>query len=448
MLRAFAAIFVRLVPAFILLCAAGLAYPAAIEIRLWHGMSGAPAAELDRLIARYNASQKEFRVVSYFQGPYDDVMADDIKIRRGTRRSPHIVQVQDGATADMMQSGFARPLWQLVLESRPKRRQQSHQNADAKYLPAVAAYFSDAEGRLLALPFTAATPVLYYNRDAFRQAQLDPELPPKTWYEAAKTLGVLVESGQSCGLTTAWQSWVLVENMSAWHNQRFATQGNGMASAAGASDARLTFNTRLMVRWISMLSSWRKAGYFTYSGRKDEAEARFASGECAMLTSSSAVYVRLRKRAGFDLGVAQLPYYDDFDDAPQNTLVGGSALWVLAGASAAQYRGVASFFAYLSRPQVQVEWQERTGGVPLTTAAYELMQKQGFYRSHPEQEVAVRQLLAKPTEDSGGIRLGGLRFIRGIIDEELESVWNDKKTPLDALNAAVQRGNLLLETTK
>ena len=440
MLRALFAIF--------LLCAAGLAYPAAIEIRLWHDVSGAPAVDLDRLIARYNASQKEFRVVSYFQGPYDDVMADDIKIRRGTRRSPHIVQVQDGATADMMRSGFARPLWQLAQESRPKRRQQSPQNADAKYLPAVAAYFSDAEGRLLALPFTAATPVLYYNRDAFRQAQLDPELPPKTWYEAAKTLGVLVESGQSCGLTTAWQSWVLVENMSAWHNQRFATQGNGMASAAGASDARLTFNTRLMVRWISMLSSWNKAGYFTYSGRKDEAEARFASGECAMLTSSSAAYIRLRKRAGFDLGVAQLPYYDDFDDAPQNTLVGGSALWVLAGASAAQYRGVASFFAYLSRAQVQVEWQERTGGVPLTTAAYELMRKQGFYRSHPEQEVAVRQLLAQPTGDSGGIRLGGLRFIRGIIDEELESVWNDKKTPLDALNAAVQRGNLLLETAK
>src|SRR4026209_1127736 len=110
MLRAFAAIFVRLVPAFILLCAAGLAYPAAIEIRLWHAMSGAPAAELDRLIARYNASQKEVRVVSYFQGPYDEVMAGDIKIRRGTRRSPHIVQVQDGATADMMRSGFAGAL--------------------------------------------------------------------------------------------------------------------------------------------------------------------------------------------------------------------------------------------------------------------------------------------------------------------------------------------------
>jgi sn-glycerol 3-phosphate transport system substrate-binding protein len=453
MLRAFTAIFVRLVLASILLCAAGLAYPAAIEIRLWHGMSGASGVELDRLIARYNASQKDYRVVSYFQGPYDDVMADDIGLRKGTRRSPHIVQVQDGATADMMRSGFARPLWQLLQESRPKppaksplkSRPKPPPEVDAKYLPAVAAYFSDAEGRLLALPFTAATPVLYYNRDAFRQAQLDPELPPKTWYEVAKTLGVLVESGQSCGLTSAWQSWVLVENMGAWHNQRFATQGNGMASAAGTSDARLAFNTRLMVRWIAMLSSWHKAGYFSYSGRKDEAEARFASGECTVLTSSSASYTRLRKRAGFDMGVAQLPYFDDFDDAPQNTLVAGSALWVLAGASAAQYRGVASFFAYLSRPQVQAEWHQRTGDLPLTTAAYELTRKQGFYETHPGQEIAVRQLLATPTGDSGGIRLGGLRHIRGIIDEELESVWSGKKTPLDALNAAVRRGNVLLE---
>jgi sn-glycerol 3-phosphate transport system substrate-binding protein len=238
---------------------------------------------------------------------------------------------------------------------------------------------------------------------------------------------------------------VLVENMSAWHNQRFATQGNGMASGAARSEARLAFNTRLMVRWISMLSSWQKAGYFSYSGRRDEAEARFASGECAMLTSSSAAYAQLRRRAGFDFAVAQLPYYDDFDHAPQNTLVGGSALWALAGQSAAQYRGIASFFAYLARPQVQAELHQRTGELPLTTAAYELTRKQGFYDAHPGQEIGVRQLLARPTEDSGGIRLGGLRQIRGIIDEELESVWSGRKTPLDALNAAVRRGNLLLE---
>ncbi len=405
--------------AIFLLCAAGLA-AAAEEIRLWHGMSGALGMELDRLVARYNASQKQYRVASFFQGPYDDVMADDIALRKGTRRAPHLVQVSDSGTAEILKSGAARPLWELL-------------QLDAKYLPAVSAHLSDPEGRLLALPFTGATPVLYYNRDSFRNARLDPAKVPHSWYDMPQTLEALAESGQACGLTTAWPSWVLVENMSAWHNQRFSSQG------------RLSFNTRLMVRWVATLASWHKAGYFTHSGRRDEAEARFAAGECAMLISSSAAYAGLRKSARFDVGVAQLPYYDDFDDAPQNTLVGGSALWALAGNSPNAYRGVASFFAYLARPEVQTEWHQRTGDVPLTTEAYELTRKQGFHRRNPTHEIAVRQLLSRPTEDSAGIRLGGLPRIRGIIDEELESVWSGAKTPLDALNSAVQRGNLLLD---
>ena len=424
----------KILLAIFLLCVAAAA-PAAEEIRFWHGMSGAPGEELDKLVARFNASQKDYRVVSFFQGAYDEALAAELATRRG-RRLPHIVQVHEAGTADVIRSGAARPLWQVM--------QESGQDLDAKYLPAVSAYFSDAHGRLLALPFSGATPVLYYNRDAFRKAKLDPSKAPQTWYEMPKTLAALVESGQACALTTAWQSWVLVENMSAWHNQRFATQGNGMAGAS----ARLAFNTRLMVRWISMLASWHKSGYFTYAGRGNEAEARFASGECALLTSSSASYMELRRSARFDIGVAQLPYYDDFDEAPQNTLIGGSALWALAGQQAAAYQGVAAFFAYLSRADVQAEWHQRTGDVPLTTAAYELTRKQGFYRRNPGQEVAVQQLLLKPTDDSKGIRLGGLRRIRGIIDEELESVWNGTKTPLDALNAAVKRGNLLLDNVR
>jgi sn-glycerol 3-phosphate transport system substrate-binding protein len=419
----------------LMLCAAALAH-AAEEVRLWHAMSGPLGVELDRLVARFNASQREYRVVSFFQGPYDAVLADDLELRKGTSGAPHIVQVQDAATAEMVRSGAARPLWQVLREG--------GQETDARYLPAVSAYFADEEGRLLALPFNIHTPVLYYNRDAFREAKLDPSQPPATWYAMPDALAALVESGSACALTTTWPTWVLMETMSAWHNQVFATHHNGMAEGA----ARLAFNTRLMVRWISMLSTWRKAGYFSYSGRADEAEARFASGECALLTASSASYDALRAAAQFDFGVAQLPYYDDFDDAPQNTLVGGSGLWVVAGLPAAQYRGAARFLGYLASIDVQAFWHQRTGYLPITAAAYELSRRQGFYRGHPDQEIAVRQLLLKqPTEDSRGVRLGELPRIRGIINEELESVWSGKKAPLDALNAAVQRGNALLETT-
>ena len=418
---------------FVSLCAASQV-ALAKEILFWHSMSGARGEELDKLAARYNAQQPELRIVPVYKGPYDQALAAALAAHKAGK-GPHLLQVYEVGTADLMNAkDVVRPLWQVMKEAGVP--------LEAKYLPAVSAYFSDGSGKLLALPFNTSTPVLYFNRDAFRNAKLDPARPPKTWYEMPATLGALREAGSHCPFTTAWQSWVLLENMSAWHNQEFATHANGMDNA----NARLAFNSRLMMRWISMLSSWNKSGYFIYAGRGNEAEARFASGECAVLTSSSSSYADLKKNAKFDFAVAQLPHYDDWEGSPQNTLIGGAGLWVMAGKAKDEYQGAAKFLGWLSQPDVQAEWHQKTGYVPLTTAAYELARKQGFYASHPWHEVAVRQLLLKnPTKDSKGIRLPHFAKIRGIIDEELEHVWGGKKTPMDALNAAVKRGNGLLE---
>lgn len=423
--------------AFVLACAAVPAR-AQWEIRVWHAMSGAQGVELESLARRFNAAQQDYRVVLTYKGSYEEILAATLATRRkwswNAPPQPHVVQVHETGTAEMLaRRGLAMPLWQIL--------QDAGERLDG-YLPAVEAPFADADGRLLALPFNAATPVLYYNRDALRLAKLSPAEPPKTWYEMPAVLAALAAAGYGCAYTTAYPSWVLLENMSAWHDQRFATHRNGMQG----HEARLAFNSRLMVRWISMLSTWREAGYFTYWGRGDEAEARFAAGHCALLTSSSASYAALRARAGFDLGVAQLPYYDDFDEAPQNTLAASAGLWVLAGKPRIEYLGVARFFSFLAQPGVQAEWHQKSGEIPLTYAAYELTRKQGFYAANPGQEIAVRQVLLKlPTWDSRGIRLEQFPRIRGIINEELELVWGGRKSALDALNAAVARGNVLLE---
>jgi sn-glycerol 3-phosphate transport system substrate-binding protein len=426
------AILGRVIVACVLACAAAPAW-AQWEIRVWHAMSGAQGAEFDSLVQRFNAAQQDYRVVAAYKGSYEETLAAVLDTRRRGSRSapPHIAQIHETGTAEMLaRRGLTMPLWHIL--------QDTGERLDG-YLPPVEAPFTDADGRLLALPISAATPVLYYNRDALRTAKVEP---PKTWYEMPKVLAALAGVGYGCAFTTAYPSWVLLENMSAWHDQRFATHRNGMEG----NDARLAFNSRLMVRWISMLSTWREAGYFMYWGRGAEAEARFAAGHCALLTSSSASYAALRARAGFDLGVAQLPYYDDFDDAPQNTLAATAGLWVLAGKPPIEYLGVARFFAFLAQPGMQAEWHQKTGEIPLTYAAYELTRKQGFYAANPGQEIAVQQVLAKlPTWESRGIRLGQFPKIRGIINDELEQVWGGKKSALDALNAAVLRGNVLLE---
>ena len=404
------------------------------EIRFWHGMDIAAGSELNGLVQRFNDSQKDFRIVAEHKGSYEDVMIGALAAQRAAG-GPHLVQVYEVGTAHMMAAKSAvRPVWQVLYEN--------GERIETKFfLPAVAGYFSDGAGRLLALPFNIATPILFYNKDAFRKAGLDPEKAPKTWYEMPKAMGELVTAGYECVYTTVWPAWVQIENMSTWHNQDFATRENGLIGL----DAKLIFNTHLMVRHVSMLSSWARSGYFTYSGRRIEGERRFANGECAMVTAASSSYADLRREAKFDFGVAQLPYYDDIRGAPHHSLIGGAGLWGMAGKKNAEYRGVAKFLAWLARPEVQAEWHQRTGYVPVTRAAYELTAQKGFYKDSPGHEIAIRQLLLnQPTRESRGIRLGDFQNIRLILEEELERVWDGTVPPKLALDRAAERGNALL----
>jgi len=309
------------------------------------------------------------------------------------------------------------------------------------YLPTVTGYYTDPQGNMLSMPYNSSTPVLYYNKDTFQKAGLDPNAPPKTWSEFGKALDALKAAGSDCPFTTAWQSWVHLENLGAWHNVPFASKANGFEGL----DTELTFNGPLQVKHIQQMGDWAKEGKFVYSGRRNEGGARFRSGECAMFSESSAGYAGVKAEAAFDFGVSDLPYWDDVQGAPQNTIIGGASLWVLSGHPEAEYLGVARFFSFLSQPEVQADWHQQTGYLPITLAAYDLTKEQGFYEENPGTETALLQMTGKaPTENSKGLRLGNFDQIRGVIDEELEAVWAGDKTAQAALDSAVERGNVLL----
>jgi ABC-type sugar transport system, periplasmic component len=131
--------------------------------------------------------------------------------------------------------------------------------------------------------------------------------------------------------------------------------------------------------------------------------------------------------------------------APQNSIIGGATLWVLMGHEDEEYKGVADFFNYLYSPEVQAEWHQFSGYLPITQAAYELGQSQGFYEKNPGTDVAIKQItLNEPTPNSKGLRFGNYVQIRDIIDEEFEQLLSGNKSPQEALDAVVERGNALL----
>ena len=404
------------------------------EIQFWHSMGGALGDKVSELAGKFNATQSDYKVVATYKGGYPESMTAAIAAYRAGN-APHILQVFEVGTATMMAAkGAIVPVAKVMKDAdepfNPK-----------VYMPTVAGYYTDSKGNMLSFPFNSSTIVYYINKDAFKKAGLDPNKPPKTWKEFNAAAEKLKAAGQSCVYTSGWPSWMHIENFSAWHNVPIGTKDNGMAG----TDTEFKINSPLHVKHLTMLGDMSKKGLFTYAGRGNQAEAKFSSGECAMLTSSTGAQANIKRNAKFEWSVNFIPYHDDVKGAPQNSIIGGASLWVMGGKTNNAYKGVAKFFAYLSKPEVQMEWHKDTGYVPITMAAYEMTKKSGFYEQNPGAEVAIKQLTNKPpTANSKGLRFGNFVQGRQVIEEEMEAVFTGKKDAKAALDEAVNRGNDIL----
>jgi sn-glycerol 3-phosphate transport system substrate-binding protein len=404
------------------------------EIQWWHSMTAVNNEVVNDLANNFNASQKVYKIVPTFKGTYTESFTAAVAAFRAGN-APHILQVFEVGTATMMSNkGVTVPVGKVMKDAGEKFDPKT-------FVSAVAGYYTSPSGEMLSFPFNSSTTVFYINKDAFKAAGIDTNKPPATWPEVALAAAKLKASGHKCPFTTAWQGWTQLESFSAWHNAEFATKGNGMQGA----DARMKVNSPLHVRHIDNLANMAQQGLFIYKGRSNTPEASFISGECAMMPTSTGFYGNVAKNAKFNWALAPLPYYPDVAGAPQNTVIGGASLWVMAGKKADEYKGIGQFFSYLSKPDVQASLHQRTGYLPITTAAFKMTEDSGFYQKNPGTEVGVNQMIRKTTDKSRGIRLGNYVQIRTIEDEELEQVWGGKKTAKEALDSIVSRGNDLLE---
>lgn len=405
------------------------------EVQWWHAMGGALGEKVNAIADGFNAAQSDYKVTPVYKGNYTETMTGAIAAYRA-KEHPHIVQVFEVGTATMMAAkGAIVPVYQLMADAGV--------DFDPKdYLSAVTGYYTDTDGNMLSMPFNSSTPVLYYNKAAFQKAGLDPSKAPATWPELEDAAKKLQAAGYACGFTTGWQSWVQLENFSAWHNVPFATKANGFAGM----DTELSFNSPAHVKHIGQMAEWQKSKIFDYGGRRSDSAPKFYNQECAMYMNSSAAYAGVQKNTtAFEFGVGKLPFWPDVSGAPQNSIIGGATLWVLGGHDSEEYKGVANFFQYLSSSEVQADWHQSTGYLPITLAAAELTEEQGFYKDNPGTDTAIQQMTGKaPTDNSKGLRLGNFVQIRDIINEELEAIWSGQKTAQVGLDDAVSRGNELL----
>jgi len=402
------------------------------EVQWWHAMGGVNGERVNKIAADFNASQSDYKVVPSYKGNYTETMTAAIAAFRA-KEQPHIVQVFEVGTATMMAAkGAVYPVEQMMKDA-------GESFDKSIYLPAVISYYQTSDGELLSMPFNSSTPVLWYNRDAFKKAGI--KSPPRTWGEMKSTSEKLVAAGYKCGFSFGWQSWVMIENYSSWHDIGMGTMENGFAG----TDTKFTFNNDKVKARIASIADWSKDRLFTYGGRRGDSLSMYTNGECGMWMNSSAYYGSIKKQAKFDFGQTMLPLDTDVASEPQNSIIGGATLWVLKGGEQNEYKGVAKFMTYLSSPEVQAWWHQETGYVPITTPAYDLSKKQGFYDANPGTDTAIKQLsLNQPTANSRGVRFGNFVQVRDIINEEMEAIWNGSKTASQGLDDAASRGDKLL----
>lgn len=382
-----------------------------LEVELSHNLGTLGEEHLQEIVDRFNKESKSGTIKL---------------VRLSEDDKPAVLNIVRRYDMEEMssRSGKFMPLFQMMSNAK-ENVVLNDLSADLK------AGVVDAKGRFVALPLAYSTPVLFFNKNALRKAKLDPENPPKTWFELQGVLDKLQDAGYNCPYTTSWPSWVHVDNVS-------ALSGVPAVSDKGV----LTFNGLPQVKHVAMMATWQKAGYFRSFGRRAEANKKFQNGECAMITTDSWEHAEFREAKGVELGVAPMPYHDDVYGGRQHTLADGASLWVGAGYSAVNYKTAAKFIAFLLKPEMQVEMVRAYGQLPLTAAARAAVASKVLRDRDESLKVAYASLNgngAKP-----GLRVANMDSVRIILDEELEAVWEGKKPAKAALDTAVSRGNAIL----
>lgn len=296
------------------------------------------------------------------------------------------------------------------------------------FYPQISDAISDSSGRMQALPMGMAIPVLFRNKDYFVKAGLDPEKAPTTWAQVQEIAGKLYDAGYECPLTSTYFARLHAENVSTQHGQGVAGKGD-----------KPVLNTLINVKHLALLTSWQKSHYFHYYGPHREAESKFLSGECAMITADSTLFSRLSPTEGVHAGASPLPYHDDtYTMTPDKVLPEGASLWTVAGKKKDEYKLLARYIKFLLEPQNQRDWVKATAYLPMSKSAMVALKDAGAFS--PAILAAAEKRLSNTQKDSGVIRNEVSRSrMRRILDEEVETVWANKKPAKQALDDAMQR---------
>ncbi len=396
-----------------------------VNIAFWHAMSGHNGEVVDELVKRFNESQTDVIVTATFQGSYDDEI-NKLKAGFQSKDVPAIVQVYDIGTRLMIDLGVMTPMQDFI----------DAENFDvADIEPNVANYYS-VDGKMWSMPFNTSNPVLYYNKDMFKAAGLDPEKAPQTWAEVETAARAIKKSNPAVfGCSFAIYGWFF-EQFTAVQGGYFVDNDNGRTATATKAVFNGPEGVALLNWWKGMIDE----GICSNLGRKTtDTKAAFDSQAVAMtLDSTAGLRDRITAAEGkFEVGVGYLPRAKAEDYGKAGTIIGGASVWITNLRPVEEQQAAWEFVQFLSSAESQAYWHIQTGYYPINSKGYNEPDDIAWRAQYPQFEVAMDQLHIAPLNNvtAGGL-IGVFPEARQTVESAIEEFFAGQATAQEALDKA------------
>jgi sn-glycerol 3-phosphate transport system substrate-binding protein len=409
----------------------------ASKIVWWHAFGGTNGEALNRMVDAFNKSQSKITVEAVFQGTYDDALAK-LNSALASNSAPALIQVFDIGQRYMIDSGEIVPMQAFV----------DRDKYDTSDFEAAVINYYRVQNTLYSMPYNSSSSILYYNKEAFREAGLDPDKPPTTFdqvTEYAKKLTKKDATGQTVryGFHQAIYGW-LFEQYMAVSGGFYADNGNGR-------DARATKVLYNDEKGKAILDWWKAGvdgGYFWNPGIDNDGSANaFNAGKSAMYVESTA---RLRghinaTQGKFTIGTGRYPRPANAP-ADGGNIIGGASLYILKSRPAEEQQAAWEFVKFASSAAAQSQFQSDTGYYAIRKAAYNEAPSKQWATTYPQFLTAVDQIRQAPQNRmTNGAVLGVFAQARQRIQKAIEEVLLGKSGTKEALDAAAAEINAAID---
>ncbi len=389
-----------------------------IELSFWHSMSIYQGDTLETMVNEYNRQHPEVKVDLIFQGLYDDMKTKLVNSAK-TGDLPDIAQIAIEYLDVFIADERIAPITDYISEKDKKDILAQFWNGVSR------------DREIYAFPFNQSVQVLYYNKDAFRNAGLDPDKPPKTWDELIEYGKVLTKDFDDDGTIDQWAVLVSLEGVFGFTplirqvGGEFLNEDRTEALFDGDEGLRVMTLVRDMAyEYKIMPSNWTLF----------EGTNAFLQGKIAMGPITCAGIKFAEENLPWELGIAPLPYIEN-----KSVLLGGAGI-VIFSKSSSRRKAALNFIQWLTNRENSIRWHEETGYLPLRESAIESMELKSFHEQNPNYRVPVDQLPYSRPPDFTPY----LPQIDQIVRFAIESVMIEKREPDMILKLAAERVEDLL----